>query len=643
MLFLDDILHRVQKPARYTGGEWNSVVKDWDTAKVRVALTYPDIYEIGASNNGLQLLYNDINSRPDMLAERCYTPWLDMDAELRKAGIPLFSLENRRGLAEFDIWGFSLGWELTYTNVLNMLDLAGVPVLAADRRTPLPLILGGGTCVLNGEPMADFLDAMALGEGEQVMMEICEVVREMKDHWEREGVTPGWPERAALLRRLASLDGVYVPSLYEPKYKADGSLHRVEPINGIAPKAVYRRVVDPLPPIHTRPIVPYMASIHDRAFIEIQRGCTRGCRFCQAGVIYRPLRERSHEEIEEAVAEIIDNCGYTDIGLVSLSTSDFHDLPALVRSLHARYKDQNIRVQLPSLRVETVSVELVEALGDGRHGGFTFAPEAGSQRLRNAINKPLTEDDLNNAVVAAYSHGYEHIKLYYMIGLPSETLEDVQGIVDTAMKTLQTGRRLLGPRARVSVSVNIFIPKAHSQYQWAPMESWEQLAPKFELLRRGLRAGKNLKFSYTGYEESLLEAVMARGDRRIGKAIYLAWQRGARFDAWTDQMNWKLWAEVFAETGIDPEWYALRDRPLSEGLPWAHLHDGLQPGFLWREYRNTFKDKWTEDCRFGACTACGLQDLPGCKEKFDEMVQIKALGRLGLKVDHAVSALSEVH
>ncbi len=430
---LDRILPRVQKPARYTGGELYSVAKDWEQVPVRMALSYPDVYEIGMSNNGLAILYDIVNKHSHLLCERVYVPWTDMEAEMREHQVPLFSLETRHPIKDFDVFGISLGWEMTYTNVLSLLDLAGIPLLARDRKSPFPIVMGGGSGALNGEPMADFFDVFLMGEGEEVLVEFLQLVEQYKGVLEQsgflldphpgplpegEGKAAGREEREEFLLNAARIPGVYVPEFYDISYHSDGRVAAIKPNREGAPRVVAKRQVETLPPVLTTPVVPFIQTIHDRGSIEIQRGCTRGCRFCQAGIIYRPLRERSHEEVVQAVEDLMTNCGYDDFSLVSLSTSDYDGLPALVRQLHEKFGERGIRISLPSLRVETVSVELVQAMEPGRKNSFTFAPEAGSQRLRAAINKPLTEDDVLNAGAAAFSHGWAHIKLYYMIGLP---------------------------------------------------------------------------------------------------------------------------------------------------------------------------------------------------------------------------------
>lgn len=601
MFDLDRLLHRVRCPARYTGGEWNAVHKDWDSSPVRLALAYPDVYEIGMSNLGVMILYDLLNAREGVLAERVFAPWADMAAEMRAAQLPLFTLESRRPLRDFDIVGFSLGYELTYTNVLNMLDLAGIPVLAHERGDALPLIIAGGSGALNPEPLADFIDAFVMGEGENVILEITDTFRSWKADPRR--------SKEGLLERLSRIEGVYVPRFYKEEYSEDGRFKCLSSIGG-APASIRRRIVPELPPPVTRPVVPFVEVTHDRGAIEIQRGCTRGCRFCQASIIYRPVRERPIGDIVRAVDEIESRCGYEEISLLSLSTSDYSRIGDLVKVLSTRYRGMHLNLSLPSLRPDAFSLELSEALSDQRKGSLTFAPEAGTQRLRRAINKGIAEEDLFQTVELALAQGWKSFKLYFMIGLPTETREDVEGIVELVQR-LRLIRSPAGARPNIKVNVSTFVPKPHTPFQWAAQDAEEELAWKHEILRRGLKRAET-KLSWHDPKVSLLEGVMSRGDRRIGRVIHRAWQLGCLFDAWTDMFRFDQWAQAFAECGIDPLHY-LRERSLDEALPWDHIDTGVSRDFLKAEFARAVTGEETPDCRSSSCHGCGLETWPeGC-------------------------------
>ncbi|HLB13140.1 MAG TPA: TIGR03960 family B12-binding radical SAM protein [Dehalococcoidia bacterium] len=602
---LDRILPHVTRPARYTGGEWNSVLKDWDSTEVRLALVFPDLYEVGMSNMGLSILYELINAQPYVLAERAYTPWPDMEAALRRAGLPLYSLESRHPLSQFDIIGFSLGYELTYTNVLKTLDLAGVPLLASQRGEGHPLVMAGGTCTLNPEPVADFFDLFVIGEGEEVALELLEAYRDWK--------ASGRGGKQDFLERAAAISGVYVPSFYSVTYRGDGTVEALRPAAPAAAERVTRRWLKKLPPPPVRPIVPFVEIIHDRAAIEVQRGCSRGCRFCLAGVVYRPPRERPVEEVLAAADEILRNTGYGELSLLSLSAGDYSCIEPVVAELMASHRQERLAVSLPSLRMDSFSVGLAEALRTGKRTGLTFAPEAGSQRLRDGINKTATEEDLLRAAQAAFERGWRGLKLYFMIGLPGETEGDVEGIARLAKRLLEVGRQCTGRHVGLRINVACFVPKAHTPFQWAPQADRESLDAKIRLLQQGLRR-TGVNFSWHAPESSLLEGVLSRGDRRLGRAILRAWELGCAFDAWAEHFRFDLWQQALAECGLEPGFYAHRERPLDEVLPWAHIDPGVSQSFLRREWQRSLRGQTTADCKTSSCAACGFQALPeGCE------------------------------
>ena len=592
---LASILPRVQKPGRYTGGEHNQVVKDWASTPIRTALVFPDLYDLGMSNLGIAVLYDLLNSCADVLCERSFSPWGDMESQMRRAGVPLYSLETHHALNEFDLLGFSIPYDQLYTNVLNALDLAEVPLRAAERDERHPLVIAGGHAAYNPEPMAPFVDAFVIGEGEEVLLEIVEVLR-----WARETSA----RRSAVLERLARLWGVYVPAFYRPFYHADGTLSGVDRLWQDAPRVVLKRIVSKLPPSPVKMIVPYVDIVHNRFPVEIMRGCTRGCRFCQAGMIARPVRERTVAEILAAIDTGLANTGFEEVALLSLSSSDYRDIQKLVAAIAERYSGRHLRISLPSLRIETVSVDLVEALRGQHTGGFTLAPEAATERMRNVINKPVSSEQLLSVSREIFTRGWTTLKLYFMIGHPREELEDVQAIADLAKAVLAEGRKAAGRRAEVHVGVSTFVPKAHTPFQWVSLDSLERIEAKQKLLMRELR-DPGLKLSWNPTQETMLEAWLSRGDRRMGEVIYEAWRRGARFDAWQDTLRYEAWAEAFRFCGLDPSFYTHRDRPFDEVFPWDHMDSGVRKRFLLQDYLWSFEGKPRIDCR-EQCFACGI-------------------------------------
>ena len=606
MPYPDSILFNITKPARYTGGEWNSITGDWHKADIKIALSYPDTYEIGMSNMALGILYDILNGQPGVLAERVFAPWTDMAAAIEAAGIPLLSLESSHPLNEFDIIGFSLGYELTFTNVLNMLHLSQIPVLADVRDDSHPIIIAGGSCALNPEPMSDFIDFFVIGEAEELLPELVACFRGWKDKK---------ASRKELLHRVAAIPGIYVPSLYNVEYQPDGLFKSITPTTAEASPQIKRQIVPKLPPPVTKPVVPYIEVVHDKGAIEISRGCSRGCRFCNAGIIYRPVRQRPREEILKAVDGLITNCGYDEVSLVSLSTSDYSAIDELVTDITCCYGRQNLAVSLPSLRISHDSVKLIDSLSSRRKTGLTFAPEAGSQRLQRVINKYIPEEELLAIASAAFERGWQNLKLYFMLGLPTEAEDDIRSIARLVNKIHALCKKTPRRRPQIRISVSTFVPKPHTPFQWVAMDSEKQLNLKHEILKAELRR-KGVKLSWHETKTSLLEAAISRGDRRLGKVIYRAWQLGAVFDGWSEHFNHENWLRAFKEAGLKPEFYAQRQRSPDESLPWGHIDTGINPAFLKREYKLAIEGKLTPDCRLETCNACGLEySQPDCQQK----------------------------
>ena len=612
---LERILLSVQKPARYVGGEINIVVKDWDSVSTRVALIFPDIYDIGVSNVGLKILYDQINQRDDALAERAYSVWTDMEAKMREHGIPLYALESKRPLSGFDILGFTLPYETLYTNALNVLDLAGIPVRSAERDATHPLIIAGGHAATNPEPMHAFIDAFVIGEGEEVIHDIINTVASLRAKRSNPGageeiassLTPFAPrndERKELLLALARIPGVYVPSLYKTHYMDDGTLSHMETLAEGVPATVVKRIVAKLPPPPTKFIVPNIEVVHNRASVEIMRGCTRGCRFCQAGMITRPVRERSVDEIVDAAAEAIRSSGFEELALMSLSSSDFTYVVELVNKISERFQGQKLTVSLPSLRIESVSVDLMDKLREHYSGGFTLAPEAASERMRRIINKFIPDEEIINTTREIYRRGWTTIKLYFMIGHPSETLEDVQAIVDLCKRVIAEGRKVAGMKVKLNVGASTFIPKPQTPFQWVSVDTRESILAKQRILKDGLR-DRNIKLSWTKPDDSLLEAWLSRGDRRVAEVVYSAWRHGAKFDAWDESHKYEVWMAAFAEHGLDPAFYTHRVRRTDEVFPWDHITAAVRKNFLFQDFRQSLEGQIRVDCRLN-CFACGI-------------------------------------
>ena len=587
-------LLKAEKPARYMGGEMGAVRKE--QAELRFVLAFPDVYEVGMSHLGLQVLYGILNGLDWLAAERAYAPWPDMEEMLRREGIPLATLETGLPLARADIVGFTLQYELSYTNILNMLELSGIPPLATERGEGWPLVIGGGPCAMNPEPLADFFDAFLLGDGEEAAVEIATVVRDCR----KNGCG-----KSELLRRLAAIKGMYVPSFFSVEYNEVGEVAAITPLlEGY--RTVRRRIVADLDnaPYPTAPVIPFLKTVHDRVSMEIARGCTRGCRFCQAGYIYRPVRERSPEQVLEKIAQTLRSSGYDEISLLSLSTGDYGCIAPLLQTLMRRYADQRIAVSLPSLRVGTLTRELVDEVKRVRKTGFTLAPEAGSERLRQVINKGIAEEDLLAAAYEVFSAGWRVIKLYFMIGLPTETLDDVNAIINLARKVKQEGRRT-GRGGDINVSVSNFVPKPHTPFQWARQIDMEEIRERQRLLRHELKRAK-LVFKWHDAPLSAMEGVFARGDRRLGKVLLAARKAGCRFDGWGEHFSLARWEEAFAAAGLDPAFYH-RERKSDEILPWSHLDCGVSADYFRSEFERSVAVAPTEDCRSG-CTGCGVCD-----------------------------------
>lgn len=599
---LERILPRVQKPARYTGGEYNQIIKDKAEVNLRMAFCFPDIYEIGMSNIGMRILYGVINQMPGVWCERVFAPWGDMEQEMRAAGIPLYALESGDPVSAFDVLGFSIGYEMAYTAVLDMLDLAGIPLRSADRPNLVPLVFAGGTSCCNPEPMAPFFDVMVVGEGEEVDCELLELFRTARD--------AGWDKERFLIA-AAQIPGVYVPSLYEPHYNEDGTLADITPTHG-APARVTKRIIEDLDACYypTDPIVPSTEIVHDRVNLELFRGCIRGCRFCQAGYVYRPVRPRKPETIVQQGVESLKNTGYQEATLLSLSSSDYRPLSEICDGLLDYCEPRSISLSLPSLRADNFSMEIMSRLQKVRKGGLTFAPEAGTQRLRDAINKNVREEDLLHSCRVAFEGGWNGVKLYFMLGLPTETDEDVLGIAELANQVLHTWRMYATNKARgvrITVSTSCFVPKPHSPFQWEAQVTMDEYKRRVQLLRDNMKA-KNVTYNWHDPETSYVEAVLSRGDRRIAEVIETVWRNGGVLEAWSDYFSFERWMDAFAACGVDPMFYACRERKKDEFMPWNVIDMGVTRRHLWQERELAYQAELSPDCR-KQCTGCGALSL----------------------------------
>lgn len=596
---IDEILPLVEKPARYTGNELNMEVKDPKTVDIRFAYGFPDLYEVAMSHLGTRIMYHLINKRDDTYCERFFAPWHDMESQLRGNNIKLFSLETKSPLDEFDVIGFTLQYEMSYTNILNMLDLGGVPVLSKERTNVHPFVCAGGPCAYNPEPLADICDFFVLGEGEEVINDLLDVYSE----WKKSG-----EDRIEFLRSACNIEGIYVPSLYDVEYNPDDTIKGINPIYEDVPKVIKKRIVKDLDNAFypDKLIVPYVDVVHDRAMLELFRGCTRGCRFCQAGFVYRPVREKSHKKLLEQANNMLSNTGYEEISLVSLSTSDYSEFEELSSSLLESTKDMRVNLSLPSLRLDSFSLDLMEKAQKVRKSGLTFASEAGTQRLRDVINKGINEEDLMSAAKLAFEGGWHSIKLYFMLGLPTETMEDVEGIAKLAKNVVNLyfsiknkGKKKLN----ITVSTSFFIPKPLTPFQWEAQDDIESYKKKCEYLRDLLKS-RFITYNWHDYKVSYLEAVFARGDRKCGRVLYNAWKKGCKFDSWNEHFKSNLWNQAFIDEKINPDFYAKRERNNDEILPWDHIDVGVSKSFLVRERKKAYKAEKTVNCRDG-CSGCG--------------------------------------
>lgn len=599
---LERILPKVQKPARYTGGEYNQIIKNKDEVELRLAFCFPDTYEIGMSNLGMGILYSTMNELPYVWCERVYAPWGDMYEQMKQNGVALYALESGDPISEHDVLAFSIGYEMAYSTVLDMMDMAGIPIHSADRKTLLPLVIAGGTAALNPEPMADFIDIFLLGEGEEMNNELLALLRTAK--------AEGWSKQA-FLEKASRIGGVYVPSFYKPAYNDDCTINHFDVHPG-APEKVTKRIIADMNSVHfpLSPIVPSTEVVHDRVNLELFRGCVRGCRFCQAGHVYRPIRAKSPELLAEQGKALLKNTGCQDITLLSLSSSDYRCLSELCDELLGYCEPRSIGLSLPSLRADNFSMDIMHRIQKTRKSGLTFAPEAGSQRLRDAINKNVTEEDLLHTCRLAFEGGWNTIKLYFMLGLPTETDEDILGIAELANQVLHTWRLYAKNKnrgVRITVSTSCFVPKPHSPFQWEQQVTMEEYIRKVHLLRDNIKA-KNVVYNWHDPQTSYIEATLSRGDRRMGSVIENVWRAGGRLEAWSDYFSFDRWMKAFDDAGVDPTFYAHRLRDKDEVMPWDNVDVGVRRAHLWHEREQAYKSELSPDCR-KQCSACGAAKL----------------------------------